>query len=203
MLFCELDDRQVDALREVGNVGAGHAANALSQLIGRPVTLSVPRVEAVPFPRASTILGGPETEVAALYMKVYGDTRGNILVVFAPQDLATLAGQVLRAPISSIHTPNALERSAILEIGNIMAASYLNAISQMLHLSLIPSVPALAVDMAGAILEAPIVELSRVADSALVLQTEFREARQLFRGHFFLLPDPQSLDAMLDALARP
>lgn len=203
MLYCELDDRQVDALREVGNVGAGNAATALSQLIGRKVWLSVPQVQAVPFPRVSAILGGPENEVAALYMKVYGDTRGNILVVFGPEDLSALVSLLLNKPLSSLHSPTPLERSAILEMGNILAASYLSAISQLLQLSLIPSVPALAVDMVGAVLEAPIIELSRVADSALVLQTDFEDAEHKFRGHFFLLPDPQSLDAMLDALARP
>ncbi len=203
MLFCELDERQVDALREVGNVGAGNAATALSQLIGRQVRLAVPQVQAVAFPRVSAILGGPENEVAALYMKVYGDTRGNILVVFTPEDLSELVSLMLNKPLTSLHSPSALERSAILEMGNILAASYLSAISQLLQLSLIPSVPALAIDMVGAVLEAPIIELSRVADSALVLQTEFLDAERKFRGHFFLLPDPQSLDAMLDALARP
>jgi len=203
MLFCELDERQVDALREVGNVGAGHAATALSQMIGKAVTLSIPKVEAVPFPRVSAILGGPESEVAALYMKVFGDTRGTILLVFGPDDMSALISLMLNKPLSSLHSPTPIERSAILELGNILACSYLNAISQLLQISLIPSVPSLAVDMVGAILEAPIIELSRVADSALVLQTRFEDTARTFRGNFFLLPDPQSLDTMLDALARP
>lgn len=203
MLFCDLDSRQVDALREVGNVGAGHAATALSQLVGRSVKLSVPKVAVVPFPRISTILGGPEAEVAALYMKVYGDTRGNILIVFSPDNLATLAGQMLGKPVSSLHSPSALERSAMLELGNILCSAYLTSISQFLRISLIPSVPSLAIDMVGAVLEAPILEISRVADTALVLQTEFQDTDNSFAGHFFLLPDPQSLDTMLDALSRP
>jgi len=203
MLFCDLDTRQVDALREVGNVGAGHAATALSQLVGRSVSLSVPKVAVVPFPQISDILGGPEAEVAALYMKVYGDTRGNILIVFPPDNLATLAGQMLGKPVSSLHSPSELERSAMLELGNILSSAYLSAISQLLHISLIPSVPSLAVDMVGAVLEAPILEISRVADTALVLQTEFQDTHNSFAGHFFLLPDPQSLDTMLDALSRP
>lgn len=203
MLFCDLDDRQVDALREVGNVGAGHAATALSQLVGRAVSLSVPKVEVVAFPKVSAILGGPESEVAALYMRVFGDTRGNMLIVFRPDDLSALAGFLLGRPPASLHSLSAMERSAILELGNILAGAYLNAISQLLQLSLIPSVPTLAIDMVGAVLQAPVIEISRVADSALVLQTEFEEAQRRFRGHVFLLPDPQSLDAMLDALARP
>jgi len=203
MLFCDLDHRQVDALREVGNIGAGHAATALSQLIGRPVRLCIPKVEVVPFPRVSAILGGPEAEVAALYMKVYGDTRGNILVVFSPENLAALTHQVLGKPISSMHAPTPLERSAMLELGNILSSSYLTAISQLLRLTLIPSVPSLAVDMVGAVLETPILEISRVADTALVLQTEFQDSDEAFCGHFFLLPDPQSLDLMLDALSHP
>ncbi|MEE9231742.1 MAG: chemotaxis protein CheC [Acidobacteriota bacterium] len=202
MLFCDLDNRQVDALREVGNIGAGHAATALSQLVGRSVSLSVPKVAVVPFPRICALLGGPETEVAALYMKVYGDTRGNILIVFSPDNLATLAGQMLGKPVSSVHSLSALERSAMLELGNILSSAYLTSISQLLHLSLIPSVPSLAIDMVGAILEAPILEISRVADTALVLQTEFQDTNNAFAGHFFLLPDPQSLDTMLDALSR-
>jgi chemotaxis protein CheC len=203
MLFCDLDEKQVDALREVGNVGAGHAATALSQLVGRQVSLAVPKVEAVPFPRVSAILGGPESEVACLYMKVYGDTRGNILIVFPPPDLSCLVTLMLNKPLGSLHALSPLERSAILEMGNILAATYLNAISQLLQISLIPSVPSLAVDMVGAVLEAPIIEISRVADSALVLQTEFADAQSHFKGYFFLLPDPQSLDTMLDALAKP
>jgi chemotaxis protein CheC len=203
MLFCDLDDRQVDALREVGNVGAGHAATALSQLVGRAVSLRVPKVEVVPFPKVSAILGGPESEVAALYMRVFGDTRGNILIVFRPEDLSALTGLLVGRQPASLHSLSDLERSAILELGNILAGAYLNAISHLLQLSLIPSVPSLAIDMVGAVLQAPVIEISRVADSALVLQTEFEEAQCRFRGHVFLLPDPQSLDAMLDALARP
>ncbi|MEE8537291.1 MAG: chemotaxis protein CheC, partial [Acidobacteriota bacterium] len=127
MLFCDLDNRQVDALREVGNIGAGHAATALSQLVGRSVSLSVPKVAVVPFPRICALLGGPETEVAALYMKVYGDTRGNILIVFSPDNLATLAGQMLGKPVSSVHSLSALERSAMLELGNILSSAYLTS----------------------------------------------------------------------------
>ncbi len=203
MLFCNLDNRQLDALREVGNVGAGNAATALSQLIGMTVHLSVPRVDVIPFPRVADILGGAEAEIAALYMKVYGDTRGNILLVFTPQHLKSLTAKVIGRPIHSLHSLSEHERSAMLEIGNILASSYLNSISQLLHLSLIPSVPSLAIDMVGAVLEAPILEISRVTDTALVLQTEFQEAEKSFAGHFFLLPDPQSLDTMLDALSRP
>ena len=90
--------------------------------------------------------------------------------------------------------------STIKEVGNILSSAFLGAIGQLSGLTLIPSVPGFSYDMAGSILDYVLIELSRLADKALVIETAFKEGREEIKGHFFLLPDPHTLDAMLRAL---
>jgi chemotaxis protein CheC len=97
---------------------------------------------------------------------------------------------------------DALSVSAMREIGNILTSAYLSAIGQLAGLSLIPSVPGYARDMAGSILDLVLIELSRLEDTALVIETVFRSAGEGIRGHFFLLPDPQTLEATLKAVEQ-
>ncbi|OGP82641.1 MAG: CheY-P-specific phosphatase CheC [Deltaproteobacteria bacterium RBG_13_65_10] len=200
MRLVALSHRQVDALREVSNIGVGHAATALSQLIGRQVSMRVPKVNIIPFSEVPKIVGGAELLVIGIYFQVLGDVTGDILVVFPEDSARALIGLLVNGKFDKNGEWSETAISSLNEIGNILASSYLNALGTLLGVTLIPSVPSLAYDMAGAILDTVLIEQSRVGDLALLIETEFFETKRSLRGHFFLVPDPASLALILDRI---
>jgi len=195
-----MDESRLDILREICTIGAGHAATALSQLTGRRINLEVPQVRFERVEEVPRIAGGAETVVDGLYFRILGDARGVILLIFPEES----GREIVRLALGGReHDPeDLLSVSAMREIGNILASAFLSAIGQLAGLSLIPSVPGYARDMAGSILDLVLIELSRLEDTALVIETVFREAGEGIHGHFFLLPDPRTLEATLRAAER-
>ena len=202
MSFPQLSEDQLDALREISNIGMGHAATALSQLIGETVYLRVPRVTVTDIGQVPGLLGGAEKVVAGITLRVLGDARGNILLIF-PRDSAQRLLQRLLGSEEEGLLFDELGASTMKEVGNILASAYLSAMGNLLHLTLIPSIPLLACDMAGAVVDHVLIELSAAGDLALMVETEFHGAnpqQELIKGHFFLLPDASSLSLILDAV---
>lgn len=197
-MFEGIDASRLDILKEICSVGAGHAATALSQLTGRRISLEVPRVRFAPIAEVPGIAGGAETVVAGLYFRILGDARGVILLIFPEESARGVVRLVIGDQRADLEEPLAV--SAMQEIGNILTSAFLTAIGQLAGLSLIPSVPGYAIDMAGSILDLVLIELSRLADTALVIETVFLEVGEGLRGHFFLLPDPNTLGATLRAV---
>lgn len=201
MAYVDLNEKQLDALREISNIGAGHAATALSQMIGRTIKLKVPNVRALHFDEVPDVVGGAEAIVAGLFLKVFGQSKGNILLIFPRESAVSLVELLLNKEVESDLEFNDMEDSVLKEIGNILASSYLNSIGQMLNINLIPSVPGSAYDMAGAVVDYILIELSHVGEMALLIETEFLESTRSITGHFFLIPDPSSLDTILKAMS--
>lgn len=199
-MFEKLDGARLDILREICSVGAGHAATALSQLIGRRINLEVPRVRFVKVQDVPNIAGGAETVVDGLFFRILGDARGVILMIFPEKS----GREIVRLVLGGRETDpeDQMSVSAMREIGNILTSAFLSAIGQLAGLSLIPSVPGYARDMAGSILDLVLIELSRLEDTALVIETLFLEGGEGIHGHFFLLPDPQTLEATLRAVEK-
>ena len=175
----DLSPVQLDVLREIGNVGAGNSATALSQLINRRIDMNVPKVSVVPLDEVPDLVGGPETIVVGVFLRVYGKAPSNILFLM-PKD-------------SAFYLVDAL-------MGKESGETYLNALYSFTNLSLIPSIPALAMDMAGAILNVVLVQLGQMGDHAMVIETEFLAEDDELRGHFFLVPDPGSMEMILSAV---
>ena len=199
MDFGALKPVQLDALREISNVGMGHAATALSQLIGSRIDLVVPRVTIAPIAEAPDILGGPETLIAGIYLKIFGDAQGNILLTFPRPSVTRLLGMLLpegEATREGVLTE--YSASALKEIGNILAGAYLSAMGGLLSITLLTGVPSVAFDMAGAIVDYMLIEIGAVGDLTLVIETEFFGEPQV-QGHFFVLPDPASVEVLLAA----
>lgn len=196
----KLSALQLDALKEIGNVGAGNAATALSQIINRKIDMSVPQVAILPLGEVPEVVGGPDVMVAGVFLRVYGPAPGSILFLL-PRDSAfylvdTLMGRIEK---TTEHLDE-MDESALLEIGNILAGAYLNALSYFTKFTLLPSIPALAMDMAGAILSVILIQLGQMGDHALVIETEFTTENDGVKGHFFLIPDPGSLGTILQAI---
>lgn len=200
--FNRLSGMQIDALKEIGNIGSGNAATALAQMINAKVDMSVPNVRVLPFASVADLIGGAELYVVGIYFNVSGTAPTNILFILPIEKACLLMGMLLGTEVNPETGTdfNDMQISAMMELGNILSASYLNALSVFTNLKFIPSVPALSIDMAGAILDEVLAQFGEIADHVLLLETDFKKDEQDVVGYFFLLPEPGSLTTILTAL---
>jgi chemotaxis protein CheC len=196
----KLSALQLDALREIGNVGAGNSATALSQIINRKIDMTVPQVAIMPLGDVPDVVGGPDAMVAGVYLRVFGPAPGSILFLLPRDSAFYLVDMLMGREQGYTHSLTSMDESALMGIGNILAGAYLNALSYFTKLTLLPSIPALAMDMAGAILSVVLIQLGQMGDHALVIETEFTTESDEVKGHFFLIPDPGSLNTILAAI---
>ncbi|NTV51551.1 MAG: chemotaxis protein CheC [Candidatus Firestonebacteria bacterium] len=191
-----------DAFQELGNIGAGNAATALSQMVGRTISTSVPKVMIIPIEKVPEVVDSNENIVAGIYLKVYGDLPAKILVTFEHADLLALTDLLMGQPVGAASLLNEMRISALKELGTILTGSFLNALAKFLDLQLIPTVPALAIDTMLAILNTLLVELSQDARYALLIQTEIFETETRLTGNIFLIPEADALDTMVKAIQK-
>lgn len=201
--YQKIGDFQLDVLREVGNIGAGHAATALAQLMQKEIDMNVPLVNILTFDQIANFVGGAEAVVVTVYLRVTGDCPGNMFFIMDETSAQNLLRNLLAMPTCQAGFFGEMEQSALLEIGNILVGSYLSSLADFTGLNLQPSVPALAIDMAGAILSYGLLELGRAGDLALTIDTAFFEGNEEVKGHFFLIPDPESFQTLFSALGVP
>jgi len=196
-----LSDLERDALREVANIGAGHAATALSQMTGRRIMISVPEVSVRRLEDVALLVGPPDTIIAGVLMHVMGDLTGRTLVVLGQDSAHALCELLLRKP-STGPTFDAMQQSTIKETGNILCSAYMNALSDFLGMMLVPSVPALVVDLAGAVLTTAYLNFGHDRDAVICVETTFRieGSEQALTGQFLLMPDPPSLKVIFDSI---
>ena len=194
---------QLDALREVANIGAGHAATALSQMIGGTIMISVPTINVSRLEEVPPQISAPEEPVAAVLMHMLGDLTGRTLLVFPKPTAARLAELMLRRPKgSAAEELGEMEQSAIKEAGNILSSAYMNALSDFMGMMLLPSPPSLAIDMSTAVLTTAYLQFGTDRDYVFCVESEFymTDVEERLRGFFLLLPDPASLQAILRAV---
>ena len=194
---------QLDALREVANIGAGHAATALSQMIGGTIMISVPTINVSRLEEVPPQISAPEEPVAAVLMHMLGDLTGRTLLVFPKPTAARLAELMLRRPSgSAAEELGDMEQSAIKEAGNILSSAYMNALSDFMGMMLLPSPPSLAIDMSTAVLTTAYLQFGTDRDYVFCVESEFymTDVNERLRGFFLLLPDPASLQAILRAV---
>jgi chemotaxis protein CheC len=198
--FAEL---QMDVLKEVGNIGAGHAATALSKLLNKPVDMMVPKVRMVPFEEIAESVGGLEQVVVAIFLRVEGETPGNMFFILTQESSKSLLKKIVGIEVETDEGYTEMELSALNEIGNILAGSYLTSLADFTNLNMQPTVPSLAIDMAGAILTYGLLQYGQMGDHALLIDTAFLEGKDEVEGHFFLIPDPESFEKIFTALGVP
>jgi chemotaxis protein CheC len=202
-LFNHNPDFKMDVLREVGNIGAGHAATALSRLLDKPVDMAVPTVSFVPFESIADRVGGPEEVVVAVFLRVDGDAPGNMFFLMSRLQAKLLLQGLAGFEPAGDGGYSELELSALCEIGNILAGSYLSSLADLTGLAMSPSVPSVAVDMAGAILSYGLLQFGTMGDDALLIDTTFLRGRQEAEGHFYFIPDPESFEKIFVSLGVP
>ncbi|HEU4682538.1 MAG TPA: chemotaxis protein CheC [Gemmatimonadales bacterium] len=198
----DLKESQLDAIREVANIGAGHAATALSQMTNRTIMITVPRVNVRPLEEACDIVGSPHDVVAAVLMHMMGDLTGRTLLLFPERAARTLCDSLLRRELGTTTTFGTMEQSALKEAGNILGSAYLNALSDFMGMMLVPSIPSLVIDLSGAILTSAHLNFGHDRDFAFCVETSFRVegSTESLGGHFLLLPDLASLRSIFDAI---
>lgn len=198
--FKQFADFQMDVLKEVGNIGAGHAATALSRLLDKPVDMLVPKVRIVPFEEIADSVGGAEQVVIAVFLRVDGETPGNLFFIMTQESSKRLLKKLVGLENAEDESYSDMELSALNEIGNILAGSYLSSLADFTNLNMYPTVPSVAIDMAGAILSYGLLQFGQMGDHALLIDTKFLEGNDAVEGHFFLIPDPESFDKIFIAL---
>jgi chemotaxis protein CheC len=198
----DLGPRQLDGLREIANIGAGHAATALSQMVNERVMVSVPEIQVVRLEDVAELLGDPNEVVSAVMMKLLGDVTGRTVQIFPAPTASALVGSLTgRSSISFPDEFGELEQSALKEVSNILVGAYINALSEFMGMMLIMSVPALAIDTAAAVLTTSYLNFGSEHDYVFAINTHLMMGNTTeFRAYFLLLPDDASLKGMLQAL---
>jgi chemotaxis protein CheC len=194
--YSNLNSMQLDALKEVSNIGAGNAATALSMLLGKKVDMTVPAVNVVRL--EDVVAEDGECEVAGTVVRVLGDISGNILLVFLEKTARNIIGKLVGCDQSP---DSEMGRSVLCEIANIISASYMNSIAQLTGLVIAPSVPAVAYDMLGAILTTTFIESNQYDEYILDIETVFlNDTEEDIGGHFYYIPMPGSLEKILKSI---
>lgn len=192
--------KKLDALKEIASIGSGNAATALSQMLNTKITMNVPDVKVLPFSEVPNQVGGEEQISAGLYMEVDGQAPCNILFLFPLKSAFALTDMMMEQKVGTTKDLGKMESSALCEMVNVVGGAYLNSMAKFTNIDFVPTVPAIAVDMAGAILNTVLIQLGMVGDKALLLETEFINEDFQVKGNFFLLPEAGSLDKILKSI---
>lgn len=195
-----LNDMMIDILGEIGNIGSGNAVTALSNMLSKRVDMNVPQVKILEFNEVATLLGGEENLVVGIYLDLDEEIKGNIMFMLDIESAINLSNMLLNREGNNIEKLDDMAISALSEVGNILASSYVNSLSALTGLKITVSVPSLAIDMAGAILSVPAIQFGYIADQVLFIETIFEEGNNTVRGNLFLLPDMNSFKKILLSL---
>lgn len=194
----QLSSQYYDILKELGNIGAGNATTALAQMLGGKLDMSVPQVRLLEFKEVGDLMGGADQIMAGIYLGVEGDITGSMMFLLGMESARHLIGKLMmQEPQGEMFSE--IELSALKEVGNIITGSYLNSLSALTNLKMMPTVPAVAVDMAGAILSVPAIQFGLMGDNILLIETQFNDETQM-NGYFILLPDLDSYAKILASL---
>jgi len=198
----DLKELQLDALREVENIGAGHAATALSQMTNRRIMISVPKISVTRLEDVADLLGDSREVVAAILLHMLGDLTGRTLLVFPEPSAKRLCDLLLARKSGTTQTFGELEQSGLKEAGNILCGAYMNALSSFMGMMLLPSVPSLVIDTAAAVLTSTYLNFGSDRDYVFCVETQFNfiAEDETLQGHFLLVPDFASLRAILQAV---
>ncbi|CCQ93036.1 CheC, inhibitor of MCP methylation [[Clostridium] ultunense Esp] len=192
-----LNSVMIDVLKEIGNIGSGNAVTSLANMLSKRVDMRVPKVRIMEFKDVAEVLGGEEELVAGIYLNLGSDVEGNIMFILDLDSALNLTNMLLGREDVELDD---IAMSALSEVGNILASSYVNSLSGLTGLKITVSVPSLAIDMAGAILSVPAIQFGLIADQVLFIETVFQEGNNFVQGNLFLLPDMSSFEKILSSL---
>ncbi len=195
----QMSENYEDVLKEIGNIGAGNAMTALSQLLNQKVDMKVPQVKLLDLKEVATVMGSEEQLLAGVFLGVEGDITGSIMFLVDMDAAKNLVKKVMMGYESGQPTMDEMERSALQEISNIITGAYLNSLSSLTNLKIILTPPSVTIDMAGAIMSVPAIEFGYMGDKILLIQSQFYDEVEI-NGYFVLIPDIESYEKILNSL---
>lgn len=198
--YDELNSLELDTLREIGSMGTGNAATALSQLLGKEVRITLPEVRIMGYNEAIEWIGGPEQVTAGVLVGMSGQMSGVMLSVQKLGFINLVLEQMLGHPIEDYHQLDELGKSTLVEVGNIMISTFINALSGLSNISVNLTVPAFAVDMQGAILSVPMAAYGGMSDYLMTIGGNFVCEEEQVPCRLLLSPDLGSLNFLLKKL---
>ena len=198
--FDELSSLEIDTLREIGSIGTGNAATALSTMLGREVRITLPEVRIMGYNEAIEWIGGPEEVTAGVLVRMSGQMNGIMLSVQQLEFVNLVLESMVGTKISGYEELDDMGRSALVEVGNITISTFINALSGLSDISLELTVPAFAVDMQGAILAVPMAEYGGTSDYLMTIGGNFVCDNKQVPCRLLLSPDIRSLNFLLKKL---
>lgn len=198
--YNELNSMHLDLLQEIGNIGSGNATTALSKLINKKIDMGVPQVKILEFKELSEIIGGADNQVVSILFRVKEDVNGMMMFVFEQSSAHHLVNLIMGKKIKDEEEFSEMDLSALQEIGNILSGAYLSSLSTLTNLKIVPSIPYMAIDMAGAVLSVPAIEFGKIGDQALLIQTTLgdQEDDEYVSGYFILIPELESFNTIMN-----
>jgi chemotaxis protein CheC len=202
----QLTEFQLDALREMGNIGTSHAATSLSQLVGSTINITVPAIALEKIDRISNVVSDEKVVGLLLEVKDNDSTDGYLYTMFPEKSAFRIVDTLMMQPLDTTKAIGEVEQSAIMEVGNILASSFCDAVAEFLGTTILPSPPLFVCDMADAILSNSLIAIGQIADDAIIFRTDFTDEQRIYDGYVILFPNPEMLDrilSILEAKANP
>jgi chemotaxis protein CheC len=191
---------ELDVIREIGSIGTGNAATALSQVLSKEVKMLIPEVSILGYNDTIKKLGDPEEIVAAVLVRMSGEIKGMMLFIIKLDFINAVIGELLSKEVKDYNQLNELEVSAMEEIGNIIISSYINAMSKLTDVAINLSVPETAVNMLGGVLSVPMAEFGYSSDKLMFIDGKLFVNGTELKSHLLMLPDIDSLNFLMEKL---
>ena len=196
----KLSKLQLDALKEIGTIGAGNAATGLSKMLNKRINITVPSVQILPLEKVPEALGGTEKLVSAIYIMLTGELSGSILLIYSMEEALRLTDMLTGKTPGTTKLLDEFGQSALKELTNITTGCYLQALSKVVNMKMMHSIPAFASDMLGAIIDGILIKLGLEVEQAVIIETEFVVEGGTVKGYLLFLPDPVGLEAILEKI---
>lgn len=197
-----VNEMYLDVLKEIGNIGAGNATTAIANMLGMKIDMNVPNIRLMEVSKLGSAVGAEDEIIVGIFLEVQNDIEGSMMFLIDIPSARYLVNRLMMMDAPEDQPFGEMELSALKEIGNIIAGSYLSALSSLTNLVIAPSIPYIAVDMAASILSVPAIEFGQFGDNALLIQTEIC-ADVSINGYFILMPEQESYEKILKALGVP
>ena len=194
-----VNDMYMDVLKEIGNIGAGNATTSLASMLNEQINMNVPKVELMEASKLGSAICPEDEIIVGIFLEVSNDITGSMMFLMKMDSAHYLVNKLMGKDPDNQEPFDEMDLSAMKEIGNIIAGSYLSALSGMTHMTIAPSVPHIAVDMAAAILSVPAIQFGQYGNNALLIETEFGD-EYMINGYFILMPEEDSYAKILSSL---
>jgi chemotaxis protein CheC len=197
-----LNDLEKDGLKEIGNIGTGNAATALSKLLNKHIEIIIPETKFVPIEQFANEFGGPEKIVVSTYLEVLGDLNGESLFIFPVESAEKIVDLMMQQPIGTSKIIDETAQSAFKEMSNIFTGAYLNSMADFLGNRILPSIPHITTDMLQSVIDFILAKVSNHSDTVLCIKTKIEISDMEIDGHFAILFDNASMAKLLEVLKK-